>query len=85
MVYEQKKQRERERRKLLSRISKTEEAVSRVEDEIQKITAILASPDPEKDHTAVYNHYQELQHTMQSLETTWEQLNLELEAFDGQE
>ena len=84
MVYEQKKQRERERRKLLSRISQTEEAVSRVEDEIQKITTLLASPDPEKDHTDVFHHYQELQHTMQSLETTWEQLNLELESFDGQ-
>ncbi len=79
LAYEQKKERERARRKVRSRIDKAEEHIFRLEEELEELNKKLQNPDPNEDLTPVYTKYQELRYALAEVESEWEQYSSELE------
>lgn len=85
LAWEQRKERERLRRKIRSRIEKAEEEILSIEEQISELDDILQNPDPEKDMTSVYTQYQDLKSALQKVEEEWETYSLELEEFEEEE
>jgi ATP-binding cassette subfamily F protein 3 len=85
LAWEQRKERERIKRKIRSRIEKAEEEIISIEEQISELDTILQNPDPEKDMNPVYTKYQELKDTLQKVEKEWEKHSFELEEFEEDE
>ncbi len=83
--WEQRKQRDRELRKVKNQIAKSEENIEELEKKIQKMDAILADPDKYKD-TMDYDklsvEYQSLNTDLENEMGRWEEFHSKLEGFE---
>lgn len=83
--WEQKKQNERELRKLQHSIEKTEKEIENCEKEMAILEKIIANPglNPELiEGGRVFEKYEKLKGLLLKAEKHWEQLHLELESFE---
>lgn len=79
LAYEQRKERERARRKIRSKIEKAEERIMEIEEELGTLDVKLQNPDPNEDLTPVYTKYQHLKYELSEVEKDWEKYSIELE------
>ncbi|HNY03622.1 MAG TPA: ABC-F family ATP-binding cassette domain-containing protein, partial [Bacteroidales bacterium] len=83
--WEKKKENEKEIRKVKTRISKSEEEIARLEDEIRLKEGMLATPEkyPEKIRDgSLYREYEEMKLSLEREMKRWEELNYELEILE---
>ncbi|MFH1120772.1 MAG: ABC-F family ATP-binding cassette domain-containing protein [Bacteroidota bacterium] len=84
--YEKKKLLDKELRKIVSRIEKSETVIHRIESDIAAIDRILANPDShlkELSDGSIYQKYETLKTSLQSEMDDWELLHLEYEEMKG--
>jgi ATP-binding cassette subfamily F protein 3 len=82
--YERRKAFERKKRALEKKIYLSEESISRLEGEIERIDGIMAEPEKIGD-LSVYSEYEKLKSELFQEMTRWEQVHLELEKLIEQE
>lgn len=81
--WEQKKNQEKEQRKIHNQIKKTEQEIERLEQEIKTLDDVLLNPDTYKDamnSKDFYAQYEDLKKTLSKEMALWEELQLQLEA-----
>jgi ATP-binding cassette subfamily F protein 3 len=84
--YERRKEAEREQRKLLSRIEKSEAAIDKLEKEIAGIDQMLSNPDPGNKKILsgeIYQEYDLLKQKHEKEMQEWERLHHSLEEMAG--
>ena len=82
MNYEKRKETEREIRKLINRISKSEKEIERLETEINTIDKYLANPEQYKSELEtkdIFKTYENFKSKLDEEMKKWEELQLELE------
>lgn len=82
---EKKKDFEREQRKLLNKISASEQMIEKLENEIAAIDKVLTDPDKYKDalnDKAIFENYQKLKYHLKTEMDKWETLHQELEILN---
>ncbi len=80
--WEQRKQFERELRKIENRVAKCETEISRLESEIQRLESIIADPSIDSrgiETGAVFSSYEKAKKDLEKQESLWEAAHLELE------
>lgn len=84
--YSQKKDSERELRKIQNRIKQCEEEISRLESELKRQDEILAAPHEHPGISidqAFYWEYRKVQEDLEHKMLDWEELNVQLESLKG--
>ncbi len=87
LLFEKKKQYEKDRRKLNNQIRKSETEISRLEDEKIKIDDLLSNPEKYDDDLRsddVYRNYEVLKKKIEQEMSNWEKLSIELEELDNE-
>ena len=79
--FEQRKQREREIRKLKNKIKKTETEIEQLETVLAEITNSMAKPE-NATNQEIFNTFQENKIALEKLMTNWEKLHTELENME---
>ncbi len=85
MDYEQRKQAEREKRKIAARIEKCEESMMSLEGKIEEYDSMLASPEKHQKRISdgsLYKEYEDLKNKLSSITEEWEEWHLKLEEFE---
>jgi septal ring factor EnvC (AmiA/AmiB activator) len=80
----EKKEQEKELRRLTNQMIKTEKRIGEVEDQIRMFEKSVASPsgsDEQRNDPDFYRRYERLQKEMEDLLSAWERNHSELEAF----
>ncbi|MBN1413927.1 MAG: ABC-F family ATP-binding cassette domain-containing protein [Bacteroidales bacterium] len=84
IAFLEKKEFEREVRKINNRIEKTEKRIGEVEDHISRFESIIANPpgsEGQLNNPDFYRQYEQYQEELTDLLSTWERLHGELEAI----
>ncbi len=87
-TWEQKKNLERELRKLKNRIEKCESEMENLEKEIRKVEAVISNPEKNPDlagSNEIFEKYNELKKQLEKQESLWEELHEKLERLEKQE
>ncbi|HBX52209.1 MAG: glycosyl transferase family 2 [Bacteroidetes bacterium RIFOXYA12_FULL_35_11] len=81
--YEEKKEQERELRKISNQISKSEERINVLETELEKINELLANPDKNNiaDYNELFSKYESSKKEIDEEMRNWENLHLSFEEF----
>ncbi|MDD3742025.1 MAG: ABC-F family ATP-binding cassette domain-containing protein [Lentimicrobiaceae bacterium] len=85
MIYEKRKQFEKEGRKIRTRIEKSEAEIQRLETELNRHDHMLSHPDEYSEELAApdfFKHYEAIQNRIELEMKQWEALHEELEAFE---
>jgi len=79
MQYEEKKELEKKARKIKTRIQKSEEIISNLEQRIEELVEILANPETISDQDDPFGEYGRLKEKLEKEMENWSQANEELE------
>ena len=73
-LYQERKEKDREQRKIKTRISRTEERIEKLESEIEKLEILLSNPDTEKetDYQDIFADYREYKKELEKEMEIWE-------------
>lgn len=78
-LYLQRKDKEREIRKIENRIAESEQRIAEMEEKIEQAESKMAIPDPEIQTDAFYVEYNQIKKALEDEMNQWTQLNEELE------
>lgn len=84
--WEQKKQYERELRKIENKISKTESEIERLESEIKRLETIIANPTIDQrgiETGAIFASYEKAKNDLEKQESLWEEAHVALEQLSA--
>ncbi|MBI5218046.1 MAG: ABC-F family ATP-binding cassette domain-containing protein [Bacteroidia bacterium] len=85
--YEEKKEHEREIRKVNTQIRNTEKLIGKLEDELKQIDELLANPeniDKEQEYNVLYQQHEKIKREIAAGLQKWEYLHKEFEELTGQ-
>ena len=85
-TYERRKQQEREIRKVAQAISKSEEAISQLENDIKRFDLMLADPEAHKVRISsgdLYRDYEQIKHSLEQEMKIWEKLHEQLDQMNA--
>jgi ATP-binding cassette, subfamily F, member 3 len=86
VTYERRKQQEREIRKVAQAVSRSEEAISHLEDDIKRYDHMLANPEAHKQRIAsgdLYREYEQIKHSLEQEMGNWEKLHEQLDQMNA--
>jgi ATP-binding cassette subfamily F protein 3 len=81
-TYERRKQQEREIRKVAQAVTKAEEAISHLENDIKRYDQMLANPEAHKQRIAsgdLYREYEQIKHSLEKEMENWSMLHEQLD------
>ena len=81
ITYEQRKEFDRNARKLSNQVAKSEQRIEKLETEIEKMNTIIADPERIADQPEIFENYNKLNAELEAEMKKWEQLSFELEEF----
>jgi ATP-binding cassette, subfamily F, member 3 len=85
-TYERRKQQEREIRKVAQAVTKSEEAISHLEDDIKRYDQMLANPEAHKQRIAsgdLYREYEQIKHALEKEMENWAKLHEQLDQMNA--
>jgi len=85
-TYERRKQQEREIRKVAQSITKAEEAISHLEDDLKRYDLMLANPEAHKQRIAsgdLYREYEQIKHALEQEMGNWEKLHEQMDQMNA--
>lgn len=85
-IYERRKQQEREIRKVAQAVSKSEEAINQLEDDVKRYDLMLAKPEAYKERITsgdLYREYEQIKHSLEQEMENWAKLHEQLDQINA--
>ena len=85
-IYARRKQQEREIRKVAQTVSKSEEAISQLENDLKRYDLILANPEAHKQRMIsgdLYREYEQIKHSLEQEMENWAKLHEQLDQMNA--
>ena len=85
-IYARRKQQEREIRKVAQTVTKSEEAISQLENDLKRYDLMLANPEAHKQRMAsgdLYREYEQIKHSLEQEMENWAKLHEQLDQMNA--